>query len=375
MAIDCDMHLFEPGDMWANYCDPPDRDVALRMVTDDLGYVWLVHGHRRLSLAEPHQPGQTGSIGRYRQRWKEGIPSTLDYDRFAAPYSDPEAIVGHLDEVGFDAAVLFPNYGIGWERPLQDDLRATLANMTAWNRWITEVAVDGRGRLCPVAHVSLRERAWLTAQLVKLSRAGIRLALMPPALVDRRRLSDPELDWAWSEFVEHGITPVFHVANQPRPFDDAWYGEDVVAGVSPLSSIFLWTGAALALTDLIVNGVLERHPDLRIGVMELSAIWVPLHLQMLDGGYQFAASFNGEAEPLALLPSDYFKRQVRVAAFAYERPRGLIDRAGDIFMACSDYPHTEGTSTPLEDYKSMGLEPQGNPAFFEGNIEFLLRSK
>jgi len=368
------MHLFEPADMWSQHCDPADQDVALRMENDDLGYVWVVSGDRRLMLAEPHQPGQTGSIGRYRQRWKQGRPSTLDYEQFAAPYSDPAAIVGHLDEVGFDAAVLFPNYGIGWERPLQDDLRATLANMTAWNRWISELIVDGHGRLHPVGHVSLRDPAWLTSQLMKLAGAGIRLALIPPALVDGRRLSDPELDWAWSEFVEHGITPVFHVANQPRPFDEAWYGEDIVAGVSPLSSIFLWTGVALALTDLIVNGVLERHSELRVGVMELSAIWVPLHLQMLDGGYQFAASFNGEAAPLSLRPSDYFRRQVRVAAFSYERPRSLIDRAGDIFMACSDYPHTEGTSTPLDDYRAVDMEPEGNSAFFGGNIEFLLRS-
>ncbi len=374
LAIDCDMHLFEPGDMWAQHCDPADRDVALRMVKDDQGYVWVVSGDRRLLLAEPHMPGQTGSIGEYRQRWMQGVPSTLDYEQFAAPYSDPTAIVGHLDEVGFDAAVLFPNYGIGWERSLQADLRATLANMKAWNRWISDVAVEGHGRLHPVAHVSLRERAWLSSQLVTLSASGIRLALIPPALVDGRRLSDPALDWAWSEFVEHGITPVFHVANQPRPFDDAWYGEDIVAGVSPLSSIFLWTGAALALTDLIVNGVLERHPDLRIGVMELSAIWVPLHLQMLDGGYQFAASFNGEAVSLSLRPSDYFRRQVRVAAFSYEQPQRLIDRAGDIFMACSDYPHTEGTSTPLDDYRSVGMAPVDNSAFFGENAQYLLRS-
>lgn len=370
--IDCDMHLFEPGDMWREYCDPADRDAALRMETDDLGYVWLVHGSQRLSLAEPHQPGKTGSIGDYRQRWKEGLPSTLDYASFAAPYSDASAIVRHLDEVGFGAAVLFPNYGIGWERPLEGDRRAALANMRAWNRWIAEVTSDGKGRLFPVGHLHLADRGWLESELGGLEAAGVRLALIPPALVDGRRLSDPDLDGVWSAFVDHGVTPVFHVANQPRPFAEAWYGEDIVGGLSPLSSIFLWTGVALALTDLIINGVLERHPRLRLGVMELSALWVPLHLQMMDGGFHFAAVFNGEAAPLSLSPSDYFKRQVRVAAFSYERPRRLMDRVGDIFMACSDYPHTEGTSTPLDDYRTVGLEPVSNPGLFGGNVRFLL---
>jgi predicted TIM-barrel fold metal-dependent hydrolase len=366
------MHLFEPGDMWQAYCDPADRDGALRMETDDLGYVWVVQGSQRLSLAEPHQPGKIGRIGDYRQRWKDGLPSTLDYASFAAPYSDPPTILRHLDEVGFGAAVLFPNYGIGWERPLERDRRALLANMRAWNRWIGEITAEGKGRLFPVGHVNLADATWLERELENLSAAGVGLALIPPALVDGRPLSSPDLDAVWSAFVEYGVTPVFHVANQPRPFADAWYGEDMLAGVSPLTSIFLWTGVALALTDLIINGVLERHPRLRLGVMELSALWVPLHLQMMDGGFQFAATFNGEAAPLSLRPSEYFRRQVRVAAFSYERPRRLMDRVGDIFMACSDYPHTEGTSTPLDDYETVGVEPESDPGFFGGNVRFLL---
>lgn len=373
--IDCDTHLFEPVDLWARYADPAERHRALRMEEDDLGYTWLRWGDKRITMGEPHQPGQVRAIGDYRQRWLSGERCTLNYPEFAAPYSDPGAIVRHLDEVGFDAGVMFPNYGIAWERPLQHDLPATLANMGAWNRWIVEVAQQGKGRLHPVAHVSLRDATWLERQLATLSAGGIRLALMAPALVDGRRLSDPALDRVWSAFVDQGITPVFHVANQPRPFDEAWYGDDVLSGVSPLTSVFLWTGVALALTDLILNGVLERHPDLRLGVMELSAIWVPLHLQMMDGGVQFAETFNGEsAVKLSMRPSEYFKRQVRVAAFSYERPQRLIGRSGDIFMACSDYPHTEGTATPLADYDAVDTRPGERPEFFGGNAEFLLRS-
>jgi hypothetical protein len=94
---------------------------------------------------------------------------------------------------------------------------------------------------------------------------------------------------------------------------------------------------------------------------------------MMDGGFQFAASFNGEAAELSMRPSDYFCRQVRVAAFSYERPQSLMRRTGDIFMACSDYPHTEGTSAPLDDYRSAGVEPAAHEGFFNGNIRFLLR--
>lgn len=374
LAVDCDMHLFEPVDMWASFCDPADRDLALRMVPDDLGYVWLVAGDRRIWLAEPHQPKRPSTIGDYQKRQRDGQPSTMDYEDFAAPYSDPEAVLAHLDRTGFDSAVLFPNYGIVFERPLEADPRMSRANMGAWNRWVSsEIVPAGGGRLHPVGHVNLTDREWLLRQLAMLADGGVRLALIPPALANGCRPSDPSLDWAWSAFVDHGISPVFHVAEQPRPFADAWYGEQGLARLSALSSIFLWTAVALALTDLIINGVLERHPDLRIGVMELSAVWVPMHLMYMDGGLSFADAFNGEGRSLALRPSDYFRRQVRVAAFSYEGPATLTEQAGDIFMACSDYPHTEGTDTALQDYAAAGVTPESAPALFSDNIRFLLR--
>jgi predicted TIM-barrel fold metal-dependent hydrolase len=373
LLIDSDTHLFEPSGMWRQYADPADRDVALHMATDDLGYTWLMSGDRRLSLGGPHRPGDVDGIGVFRRRLLDGLPAEFDLEDFTASYSDPQARLLELDRAGFDASIMFPNYGIGWERPIQNDLRATLANMTAWNRWIVEIARNGGGRLHPVAHLSLRDVTWFEDQLRQLAEGGIRIGLIAPSLVDGRPLSHPDLDRVWAAFVDHGITPVFHVANQPRPFDEAWYGEDLEGGISPLSVVFIWTGAALALTDLILNGVLERYPDLRMGIMELSARWVPQHLQMMDGGYRHTARFNGESTPLSLLPSEYFQRQVRVAAFSYEQPLALMAASGDLFMACSDYPHTEGTLTAIEDYAAVGLAPDAHPAFFGGNASFLLR--
>jgi predicted TIM-barrel fold metal-dependent hydrolase len=373
LLIDSDSHLFEPSGMWREYADPADRDVALHMANDDLGYTWLMSGDRRLSLGGPHRPGDVDGIGVFRQRLLDGLPAEFDLEDFTASYSDPGARLLELDRAGFDASIMFPNYGISWERPMQDDVRATLANMTAWNRWIVEIAGNGGGRLHPVAHLSLRDVNWFENQLRQLAEGGIRIGLISPSLVDGRPLSHPDLDRVWAAFVDHGITPVFHVANQPRPFDEAWYGEDLEGGISPLSVVFIWTGAALALTDLILNGVLERYPELRMGIMELSARWVPQHLQMMDGGYRHTARFNGESTQLSLMPSEYFQRQVRVAAFSYERPLDLMAASGDLFMACSDYPHTEGTLTAIEDYAAVGLAPDAHPNFFGGNASFLLR--
>jgi predicted TIM-barrel fold metal-dependent hydrolase len=273
--------------------------------------------------------------------------------------------------------VVFPNFGLLWERTLDASLPALTANMTAWNRWCASVVTDGRGRVHPVAHVTLRDADWLHAELASLARAGVKLAMVAPALVDGRALSHPQHVPIWRAFVEHGITPVFHVADQRRPFGDGWYTEPDDSFVAPLESVFLWTPAALAATDLILNGTFERFPDLRIGIVELSAVWVPMFLMMLDGGYDFTARLNGRPiAPLSKRPSEYFLEQFRVSSFAYELPERLIKQTGDVYMCCSDYPHSEGTATPLDDYvapERHGVEPAARPGLFHSNVEFLLR--
>jgi hypothetical protein len=79
--------------------------------------------------------------------------------------------------------------------------------------------------------------------------------------------------------------------------------------------------------------------------------------------------------PLDEKPSAYFRRQVRVSSFSYELPSRLIGQSGELFMCCSDYPHSEGTAQPLADYRAggrHGMEPEGAGDFFSGNMAFLL---
>ena len=44
-------------------------------------------------------------------------------------------------------------------------------------------------------------------------------------------------------------------------------------------------------------------------------------------------------------------------------------------MACSDYPHTEGTNTPFDDYAAVGATREATTGgFFGDNVQFLLRA-
>ncbi len=373
--IDADSHLYEPRTLWAEHTERAWRDRALRIEDDAIGYAWLCFQGRRIEALGVHQPGDVAQSGRFRERMRRELPPERRYDERPADFSDPTARVALLDRLGIDASVVCPNCGIMWERALAHDLEATRINMSAWNRFAVELAEAGGGRLHPVAHVTLRDVAWLERELRRLAAAGVRLAMIAPALVDGRRLSHPQHERAWAAFADLGIAPVFHVAQYPQPFDEAWNDGDPDWSNPLLSSVFLWTAPALALADLAARGVFERHPRLRLGVVELLAGWLPGFLLMLDAGFSFHESFNGAPlTALALRPSEYVRRQVRVAAFPFERPDRLATQVGDIFCFGSDYPHPEGLARPIEEMQqACGLTSAGAaPGLFGGNAAWLL---
>ncbi|HVM95180.1 MAG TPA: hypothetical protein VMT89_02270 [Candidatus Acidoferrales bacterium] len=375
-VIDSDQHLYESRQLWRDFIDPKMRDEALRIEDDAVGRPLLRWREQTISLADVQVPGRTGDIGENHRRFREGLPPRERYDEvLPRDYWEPAARRDKLTVLGVDEAVLFPNFGLVWERKLHGVLAVQLANMAAWNRWCSNVVRDGGGRLHPVAHLSLRDPDWLLQQLAQLERDGVRLGMIAPALADGRPLSHPDHDRLWAAFCRHGVTPVFHVADQPRPFADGWYTDDAEALVPALDAIFLYVAPALACTDLILNGVLERFPELRFGIVELSSLWVPLYLMMLDGAWSFTGQLNGrDPSALRLTPSDYFRRQVRVSSFSYENPSTLQQQMGsDLLMCCSDYPHSEGTSTPLSDYASFGTTPAEASGLFRDNVSFLLR--
>ncbi len=375
-ALDVDQHLYESRTTWLDHIDPRWREEALSLEDDTRGYTWLTWRGRRLELADVHHPGDTAGCGDHRERYRRGEPPAYRYDEaLPADYWDPSARIRWLDGAGIAEAVCFPNFGLLWERRLSGSLPAVTANMTAWNRWCIQVAAAGGGRLHPVAHLTLRDPGWLEAQLAALAAGGVRLAMIAPGPVDGRPLSHPDHERAWSAFVDTGVTPVFHVADQPRVFGDCWY-DDEEAFVPVVESVFLYVPPALALTDLILHGVFDRHPRLHVGVVELSSIWVPQFLLMLDGAYDFTSRLNGRPiAPLARRPSEYFRSQVRVSSFSYEDPARLTRHSGDLFMFCSDYPHSEGTADPVGDYVRAGCEPGAGGGLWEANARFLLGSR
>ena len=365
MLIDGDSHMFEPRNMWVDYCDPRERDTALRIEDDALGYSWItLRGEstgRRASVPVPSGGENFARLGRTNALRKAGLPTDeTPYDEMPETYWNPTVRRNSLDQWGIDEAVVFPQWGLQWEWPLAKDPHATRVNMEAWNRYAVEIAQEGRGRFHPVGHVQLhQDPRWVREQLQLLSRGGIRLAQCCPSIVDGRRMSHRQLDPLWSAFTEFGIAPTWHINSQMHMVfenDAAWDEGDT--GQTPLvTGLHLRASAELALTDMAVNGVFERHPELRIVTAEIGADWFATLCRRLGPWYDIISDLNGEVfnPELVSSPVDYLRRAVvMICSFPtdYFNPE-IFNTLPDHTAFGGDFPHTEGLPDPLHDFRNV----------------------
>ncbi len=349
-TIDVDQHLFESRSTWSDYIDPAHRSDALSITDDDAGWPWLTWRGNRLTPLEVPIPERSSLIGDDRLRRLRGEQAPASFDELVPDsYHLAGARLASLDAFGLDAAVMFPNYGLLWEQRLASDRAAQRANARAYNRFLAGVCAEGKDRLHGVAHVMLHDPEWAVEEIERVRAEGVRLAMIAPAPVSGKPLSHPDFDPVWAAFSRTGVAPVFHVSEFESPLHPAWREGEQEDGEQLFDSIFLYLAPAVALANLILHGVLERFPDLRIGVVELTASWVPSFLLHIDGASDFYTQRHGEPfRKLADRPSEYFLRQVRVAALPYEMPNRLVPKVGDdTFMIGSDWPHAEGVADPM----------------------------
>jgi|KBSSwiStaDraftv2_1062776.scaffolds.fasta_scaffold20458_4 predicted TIM-barrel fold metal-dependent hydrolase len=364
--IDADQHLFERPDFWRSHCDPKKRDLALTIEPDDLGYWHLTNNWLGKRIWQAWVPTPEDGMAAMRetfQRRRRGEPSIVNYERdLPRDYWDPEARISKLDWMKVDKALMLPQWGLIWANAVTGatHLDVVRANLEAENRRAVEVQTGSNGRLIGVGHLTMRggDLGWFRQQVEMLAKGGVRFAFMLSGLIDGRRWSHPDHEVAWATLAEHGVAVLFHVQdNEMRPsgLPEGWFENDPDWFISVVEQPFVYMGVQLTLSDLVLNGVLERHPALRVCCVEVHADWFPPLCNKVDIAYEGHARVAGrDLYTLKEPPSYYLKRAVRLAPhWTTDGVTNLISSFGsDHFMFGSDYPHCEGL-TSMARYREL----------------------
>lgn len=351
LVVDCDSHVMEPPELWKEYLEPRFRDRAIRIEERD-GVEHLIIGEQVVLS------GVLAGLG------GSGVPverlfgGSMRYVDGCPPGSwDPAGRAALLDAWGVDAGVLFPTIGI-LPFPTDDDALAS-AYCRAYNRWQAEFAASLPGRVLPVAIVHWRDPEEAVRELERCLALGFRGLFVPPETVDARRPDDPAYDGLWARLAEAGVPGLLHVivrfGGAAVPFAD-WHA----TGPGPIFGFGLGATAQLipAITAMVVTGLFDRHPALKIGAVEAGCGFAAYLMDRLDEKHRVFAN----AVPLAHRPSDYFRRNLWFVAEPEERGiEAALDLVGeDRILWGSDFPHIDAPPDAPELIRRAvaGLSPE-----------------
>jgi predicted TIM-barrel fold metal-dependent hydrolase len=302
----------------------------------------------------------------------------------------PEDRPGALDLLGFESQLVFNTFLNGRLLAAErgDDLDYAYGLAQAHNRAMNEFcAVDAR--LLPTGYVPLRDFERSRQMAVETIEAGAKALLVPSGCPRGHSPSHAGLDPVWAQAQEAGLPIVFHVGGGHRLADgqllDPEYFEnggprvpDFHGGDENFRSIdymAIPTAPMQTLATLILDGVLDRFPRLKIGVIEQGASWLPSWMRYLDSAFDAFRKREERLQALSLRPSDFVKRQLRVTPYPAEDVGWIVRNSGDeVCLFSSDYPHVEGGRNPIKRFEESmkELTEAQKQAFYLDNFADLM---
>ena len=292
-----------------------------------------------------------------------------------------------LDLLGFSSQLVFNTFHNSRLHDFEhgDDVELAYAAARAHNRGMLEFCSVDR-RLLPSLYVPLCDAERAAAAAGDALAAGAAALLVASGCPPRYSPSHTSLYGVWAQASEAGVPVVFHVGGTGDLIDRHYFvngrpippdfhgGEENFRSVDYMG---IPVPPAQTLATLIFDGVLEAFPELRIGVIEQGAIWVPSWLRQMESAFSAFGRHEERLQSLSLRPSEYVHRQVRFTPYPTEDVGWIVREGGpDLVMFSSDYPHVEGGRKPLERFEASlvdsGVGEDVRRAFYTDNFLFLM---
>lgn len=298
-----------------------------------------------------------------------GVPIDASTNPAAARgATDLDQRLADMDAEGIDVQVLFGGLSIGVCTFADAGFARDYAR--AYNDWLLDsVCARAPDRLRGVAIVALQDIAAAVDELDRAARHGAVAVTIPPVLDAERNLDDPAL----TDFFEAAAAADLAIAVHSAPgMQVPLPAAGRFSNYAQVHCLSFPVDQMVALTALVLGGVLDRFPRLRVGFMESGIGWVPSFVHRM---HEHAEKLGRMLPQLASDPREIVERGQCWFSFEAEEPllETCVEHLGTgPWLYASDYPHWDsdfpGTVAACR-AKAAPLGEAATAALLGGNAE------
>ena len=332
-VFDADAHVVEPKNLWERFLD--ER------------YQHRVSWQQPFPGMDRFRPATVD--GRYTQshktlygRQQEAVRWTTEamvakYGEVVNKGFDGASVAESMKVEGVDLMVLYgPGYDM-WVDGIDPDLQAGMAR--AYNRWAEEMRETSGGRVLAAGPVPLNDVTRAVEEVrYAYEHLGLRCFWARPNPFNNRTLGDRYYDPLWQILQDLDVPFATH---EFMGLVGPSAGEDRFSSFVEWHSCVHQMEAQMAMLAMIVNGVYERFPKLRVAYMEAGSAWLPSWLHRIEEHVELAGWL--ETPECTKPPMEYFKRNCWITTECDEHlVYHVIEEMGDDrILFETDYPHPD----------------------------------
>jgi predicted TIM-barrel fold metal-dependent hydrolase len=338
--ISGDSHWQPPAERWAQRVPEKYRDRLPKLVKLSNGGDGIEEEDGRINY---------GGTGHFCSYTPETFDPTVEHFDTEVGIGPAEQRLREQDVDGVDAEILYGGAGTGSKHP---ELRQAFVH--AYNGYLAEDYCSAApDRLLGIGVLANRGVHEDVAEMEHCKQLGLRAVLLG-TFPSGEGHPTPEDDRFWAAAIDLDMPITVHTSMSRRagvrgefmikyPIEPEGYDRPPIDLVDRMSRYGTRHCGCLELTQMIMTGVFDRFPQLKIYWAENQIGWIPIYLEQMDMIYdanRFWAQRLLGLQPLQRKPSEYARDHAYWGFF--DDPIGvqLRDRVGvDHILWGSDFPH------------------------------------
>ena len=355
--IDVDSHHYEDRrwDEIIPYIEEDNiRDWALAMTQRS--------GKAAATTITTAQVGNQEVAGRILRAGRNQLAAQRDLDADQRLHDDVRRMLWAMDMMGIDYTVMFPTPMLHLSLHPAPEVEVALAR--AYTRWLTSELLPQNDRIRTLVYLPFNDPEQSLRFIEEFHDTPGVLGFMVTS-IRYRAVHANEYAPVYRALEEVDKPLAFHAAYN-------WHEQAMTQLNKFISAHALGFSFCniIHLTNMLVNGIPERFPNLKLLWVESGLAWIPFLMQRLDNEYQMRTS---EVPLLRQVPSEYMRNMwystqpmERTASDAYMAEAFDLIDAENTLLYSSDYPHWD-FDVPSTIYDLPFLSEPGRRRIMGGN--------